>query len=237
MKVRTSLLLLSVAFVTLIVALGLVTFHTSNLINREIRESMVASEIMRHVFELNIVTHEYSAHHEERMRQQWLIKYDSLGKTLKQSREQEIHPEHLSVLESITSNYESLGDFFSRLQANLAKRERLIEENRPEAEINLTLASERRLTAQGLMSSQRIASEAFQLSAVIQRIIARVQQRTNSIFLFSVVGFVVLSFYISLRTIRAVTEPLNELVKGAQIIGKGDLKHRVDVKTKSEIGE
>jgi signal transduction histidine kinase len=198
---------------------------------------MVTSEIMRHVFELDIVTHEYLAHYQERMRQQWLIKYDSLGKTLKQSREQEIHPEHLSVLESITSDYESLGDFFSRLQANLAKRERLIEENRPEAEIDLTLASERRLTAQGLMRSQRIVSEAFQLSAVIQRIIARAQQRTNWIFLFSVVGFVVLSFYISLRTTRAITEPLNELVKGAQIIGKGDLKYRVDVKTKNEIGE
>ena len=237
MKIRTNLLLLSAVFVALIVALGLVTFHTSNLVNREVRESMVASEIMRHIFELDIVTHEYLALHEERMHQQWLTKYDSLGKTLKQSKEQEIHPEHLPVLESITSDYESLGDSFSRLQANLAKRERLIEENRPEAEIDLTLASERRLTAQGLMRSQRIASGAFQLSTAVQRRIVRAQQRTNSIFLFSVVGFVVLSFYISLRTTRAITEPLNELAKGAQIIGKGDLKYRVEVKSKSEIGQ
>jgi signal transduction histidine kinase len=198
---------------------------------------MVASEIMRHIFELDIVTHEYLTYHEERMRQQWLIKYDSLGKTLKQSREQEIHPEHLSVLESITSDYESLANSFSQLQANLAKRERLIEENRPEVEIDLTFTSERRLTAQGLMRSQRIASGAFQLSAVIQRGIARAQQRTNSIFLFSIIGFVVLSFYISFRTTTAITEPLGELIKSTETIGKGDLKHRVDIKGRSEIGQ
>jgi len=236
-KIRTNLLLLSVVFVALVVALGLVTFHTSNLVNREVRESMVASEIMRHIFELDIVTHEYLTHHEERMRQQWLIKYDSLGKTLKQSREQEIHPEHLSVLESIISDYESLANSFSQLQANLAKRERLIEENRPEVEIDLTFTSERRLTAQGLMRSQRIASGAFQLSAVIQRGIARAQQRTNLIFLFSIIGFVVLSFYISFRTTTAITEPLGELIKSTETIGKGDLKHRVDIKGRSEIGQ
>ena len=237
MKVRTNLLLLSTVFVALIVALGLVTLHTSNLVNREARESMAASEIMKHIFELDIVTHEYLAHHEERMHQQWLLKYDSLGKRLKQSREQEMYPEHLSLLESIISDYESLGNFFSQVQANLAKRERLIEENRPEAEIDLTLALERRLTAQGLMRSQRIASGAFELSAVIQRGIAQAEQRANSVFLFSIVGFVVLSFYVSFRTTRAVTKPLNELAKGVQIIGAGNLRHRVDVRSKSEIGE
>jgi signal transduction histidine kinase len=237
MKVRTSLFLLSAVFVILIVALGFIMLHTSDLVNREVRGSNTASNIIKDVSELNIVTYEYLLHHEERMHEQWLLKYDSLGKLLEGIRKEEIHPEHLSMLESITSDYESLGDLFSQLQANFAKRKRLIEENRPEAEINLSLALEERITAQALMKSQKITSEVFGLSATVQQRIAQVQQRTNSIVLFSIIGFAIVSFSISFLTTRAITGPLGELVRSAEIIGKGNLKHRVDIKTKNEIGE
>jgi len=82
-----------------------------------------------------------------------------------------------------------------------------------------------------------MASQAFDFSALMQQRIAWVQQRTNSIVLFSIIGFVILSFCISFLTTKAITGPLNELVKGAEIIGKGNLKHRVDIKTGNEIGE
>lgn len=237
MKVRTSLFLLSTTFAILIVALGFVMFHTSDLVNREVRDGDAATRIIKDVFELNIVTYEYMTHHEERMHQQWLLKYDSLGRLLEEMIKEEMHPEHLSGLESISSDYESLGDFFSQLQANFAKRETLIEENRPQAEIDLSLASEERLSRQALMRSRSITSEAFRLSAVVQQRIARVQQRTNSIVLFSIIGFAILSFCISFLTTRAITGPLNKLVRSAEIIGKGNLKHRVDIKTRNEIGE
>jgi len=237
MKVRTSLFLLSAILAILVVTLGFMVLYTSDLTNREVRESDAASKIIKDIFELNIVTYEYLMHHEERMHQQWLLKYDSLGNLLEGMRKEEMHPEHLSRLESITSDYESLGDFFSQLQANFAKRERLIEDNEPQAEIDLSLASEKRLTAQALMRSQRIASEAFEWSAITQQRIARVQQRTNSIVLFSVIGFAILSFCVSFLTTRAITGPLNKLVRSAEIIGKGNLKHRVDIKTRNEIGE
>jgi len=123
-------------------------------------------------------------------------------------RKEVIHPEHLSMLESITSDYESLGDLFSQLRANFAKRKRLIEENKPEAEINLSLALEERLTAQALMRSQKITSEVFGWSATVQQRIAQVQQRTNSVVLFSIIGFAIVSFSISFLTTRAITGPL-----------------------------
>jgi signal transduction histidine kinase len=237
MKIRTNLFLLSAIFAILIVTLGFIMFHTSELINREVRESNTASKIIKDIFELNIVTYEYLTHYEERMHQQWLLKYDSLGKLLEGIRKEETRPERLPLLEPITSDYESLGDLFSQLQANFAKRKKLIEENRPQVEINLSLALEKRLITQALMRSQRITSEAFKFSAVMQQRITQVQQRTNSMVLFSIIGFVILSFCISFLTTRAITGPLNKLVKGVEIIGKGNLKHRVDIKTKSEIGE
>ena len=237
MKVRTSLFLLSAIFVILIAALGYVMFHTSELVNREVRESESATKIIKDVFELSIVTNDYLSHHEERMVQQWQLKYDSLGKYLEGMRKEDIHPEHLSILESITSDYESLGETFSLLQANCMERTRLIEENKPQAEIDLSLDSEYRLSAQALMGSQRMASAAFNYSAMMQQRISQVQQRTNSIALVSIIGFVVISFTTSFFTATAIIRPLNDLTKSAEIIGKGNLKHRVDIKTRNELGE
>ncbi len=237
MKVRTSLFLLSAIFVIVIAALGYVMFYSSDLVNREVRDGESATRIIKDIFELSIVTYEYLSHYEERMHQQWQLKYDSLGELLEGIRKEEIHPEHLSRLESITSDYESLGDFFSLLVANFAKRRRLIEENKPQAEIDLSLDSEERLSTQALMSSQRMASEAFEFSVLMQQRIAQVQQRTNSIALVSIIVFVVFSFSISFLTARAIIGPLNELARSAEITGKGNLKHRVDIKTRNEIGE
>jgi signal transduction histidine kinase len=237
MKVRTSLFFLSVVFVIIIVVLGYVMFNSSNLVNNEVRESKYATQIIKDVFELNIVTYEYLTYHEERMHQQWLIKYGSLGELLDWMRTEESHTEHVSILESITSDYESLGNLFSLLQENLIKREKLIEENKPQAEIDLSLSSEKRLSSQALIRSQRMASEAFIFSALMEQRIAQVQQRTNSIALFSIISFIVLSFSISFLTSKAITGPLNELVKSAEIIGKGNLNHKVNIETRNEIGE
>jgi len=44
---------------------------------------------------------------------------------------------------------------------------------------------------------------------------------------------IALSFFFA----RSISKSLNTLTKGAEIIGKGNLKHRIDVKSKDEIGE
>ncbi len=236
MKVRTTLFLLSAVFVILIAALGYVMFRTSNLINIEVRDSESANQIIKDVSELNFITYEYLSHHEARMDQQWLQKYDSFGKLLERLIKEEIHPDHLSRLEAITSDYESLGDFFSFLQANYAERIRLIEENKPQTEIDLSLTSEERLSSQTLIRSQSMALEAFNYSAIAQQRIAQVQRSANSIAFFSVIGLIVLFYSISFFTAKAILEPLNKLVTSAGIIGGGDLNHRVDIRTRNEIG-
>ncbi|TET83507.1 MAG: PAS domain S-box protein, partial [Desulfobacteraceae bacterium] len=104
-------------------------------------------------------------------------------------------------------------------------------------EINMTFALEERLIAQALMKAQKITSGAFKSSNIMQQRIARVQQRTFLIILFSIIGFIILSSCVSFLITRSITRPLNKLVKGAEIIGRGNLKHRVEIKTKNEIGE
>ena len=50
--------------------------------------------------------------------------------------------------------------------------------------------------------------------------------------LILIIAVIIIAFLIS----RAVTHPITLLTRGAEIIGKGDLQHRVGVKTKDEIG-
>ena len=130
MKIRTNLLLLSGAFIILIATIGLTMFHILNQMSGEIEDSSIATKIIKDLFELNIITHEYSVHHEKRMQQQWLLKYKSLGRLLEKASKEELHPEHRFPIKSMIADYKLFGDLFSRLQANFAtERKRLIEEN------------------------------------------------------------------------------------------------------------
>jgi hypothetical protein len=56
MKVRTCLFLLSAIFVILISALGYVMFYASNQVAREVKGSESATQIIKDISELNIVT-------------------------------------------------------------------------------------------------------------------------------------------------------------------------------------
>jgi nitrate/nitrite-specific signal transduction histidine kinase len=236
MKIRTNLFLLSATSVILIATIGFTMFHILNQMSREIGESSTATKMIKDIFELNIVTHEYLMHREKRMQQQWLLKYKSLGRLLEKARKEELHSEHLSPIKSMTADYKLFGDLFSHLQANFAKRKRLIEENKPQVEINFLLASEERLMAEVLMRAHRMTTGAFKLSAEIEQMMAQTHKRTNLIIISYIIGFTIFAFSISFLITRAITRPLDELVKGTEIIGEGNLEHRVDIRTKNEIG-
>ena len=237
MNIKTNLFLLSATFVILIITIGFIMFQTFVRINRDVEESHSVNKIIKDISELDIVTYEYLMHHETRMVQQWWLKYISLAKLLKGMGREEMHPEYLPVLETIITNYEALGSLFLRLQDNLAKREKMIKGNRPRSEIDITIALENRLVAQSLVRSQKITSDAFKLSAMIEQTLLRTQQKANAIILFSIIGFVVFSSCISFLTARAIMMPINELTKGVEIIGKGNLEHEIIVKGKNELGQ
>ncbi len=237
MKIRTNLLLLSVSFVIFISAIGFIMFNTFGQINREIKKSQMVHSMVKEIFDLNIVTYEYLMHKEKRMQIQWQLKYNSIGGLFERMRNQEIHPENVPIIDSMTADYKIFGDLISQLQVYFSKRKELNEENKFQGGMSLlTPYEEERYVAAILMKSHRISSEAFRLSNMIGKNVILVQQRANLIIMFSIIGVVVLSSFISFLTIKAITGPINKLVKGTKIIGKGDLEYKFDLGTKNEIG-
>ena len=236
MKIRTNLLLLSVSFVIFISAIGFIMFNTFGQINREIKKSQMVHSMVKEIFDLNIVTYEYLMHKEKRMQIQWQLKYNSIGGLFERMRNQEIHPENVPIIDSMTADYKIFGDLISQLQVYFSKRKELNEENKFQGGMSLLTPYEERYVTAILMKSHRISSEAFRLSNMIGKNVILVQQRANLIIMFSIIGVVVLSSFISFLTIKAITGPINKLVKGTKIIGKGDLEYKFDLGTKNEIG-
>ncbi len=239
MKIRTKLILLSVVFVALAVAIAATMFLTFIQVKKEVDSARNASKIMKHIFELNAVTYEYLMHHEKRMAHQWNLKYNSLGKMLSDrilEKQKKGYQEELSVLKSIDLDYQALRGLFSSLQAIFLKRMTLIKEKESKQDIDLTFALEERLAAQLLIRGQKIVTEAYKLSVLTEIKINRMEQQSNQIVILCIVGFVALLSYVSFFGIRDITRPIHQLVKGAEEFGRGNLDVRVETKSKDEIG-
>ena len=96
---------------------------------------------------------------------------------------------------------------------------------------------EERLITELLVMSQTMVSSASMLALESRQKLTR-QQRQLSSFTMIAVFILVAVIVVSLLSITNSTlKPIMKLQQGAEIIGKGDLKHRVDVKSKDEIGQ
>ncbi len=237
MRIRTELSLMSVTFVILISIIATLTFYTFGMINKELKKSTYTDRILKGTFELHIVTDEYLTHHEQRMQKQWLMKYESLGRLLESMRKEDLNSRCPFCLETIIKDYEALGALFSQLKNNFNKRRIQIENNKPQAEIDISFALDKHLTNQAIMRTMRITSEAFKLHDLTEQWITRIQQRSKLILIYSTIGVAVFSLLISQLISRAVTRPIKELTKGVERIGSGDLDYRVDIESRGEMGE
>jgi hypothetical protein len=116
MKIRTKLQIAAIFSITVALAIGLILFFSARQVNEAIKKEMVADEIIRGLFELNILTNEYLIHHEERAKTQWQLKHDSLKKLLGEVEFKS--PEKVVLLKRMRENHEDIKNIFSQMVAN-----------------------------------------------------------------------------------------------------------------------
>ena len=237
MTIRTKLFLLATAFVILLVAIAAIVFQNFDRTDRQLARNRNVNRMVKETSELNVVTYEYMLHGESRMREQWRLKYDSLGRLLEEAREELMDADHLRILEGMAADHEELSRLFMQLQGSFARRRELVAVNGAPSEMTAVVALEEMLIARVLIRFQRIATAAFRLSGMMERAIVLTQQRARWLILVSTIGFALLAACLSFLVIRAITSSINALTRGAEIVGDGDLKHRVDINTMDEIGE
>ena len=241
MKVKTRLYLSSIISIGVVGALIFVVFLTSNRIAEETREHELLHDIQMATSELNMVLYEYLMHYEERMEQQWNSKYNSIIDVLRESereleKREKIETEEIALVELMQVNFITLGDLFGRVSTNYEKIQNLIQEGASQEKIDTVLLLEERLVTQLLITSQSILASTCRLVEKALADTAEAQELARNSTLILVLVIIVVSATTNFLVIRSISKPLEKLIKGTEIIGKGNLKHRIDIKSKDEIG-
>ncbi len=225
MKIKERLYLVTAITIVLVVILSSAVFLASGKITEENKKHDFAMHIQKGVFELNIVTQEHLLFHEERMREQWYLKYDSLGGILEEESAKSLH-----------ADYIALDDLFLQLNEYYERRQKLIQDGASQEEISAILALEERLVAQLLIKSQSLATSASKIAIETEVSIQRLQRSTNYLILSLIVLLTITVATSSFVVARSIAAPIKKLIDGTEIVGKGDLDHKIDVKSNDEIG-
>ncbi len=210
------------------IILSSVILVMSDRIEEKNKDQEIANEIHLAISQLDMITYEYLLHHEKRMREQWISKYNSIN---------EILEKEIEVKKLIRPGFVALSDSFSQVTANYKEKQKLIQEGAAQAKIDAVLSLEKRLVAQLLIKSSSIISDATRFAEEAHTEATKAQKLTNTLTSILVIILVVSVITTSLIFAKSILKPLGELTKGAGIIGKGGLEHKVEVKTKDEIGE
>ncbi len=231
MKIRERLYFGAAISIVLVIVLGVVVVLSVNQTVQKAEQHNLARAMHIAISELDIVTYEYVLHHEKRMEQQWNLRYSSMVKIMGKAEEEGKLPE------AIHADYASLGDLFSQVITNYKERQELIQEGTPQERIDVTILLEERLVAQLLIISQSIITDTAKLDqkTVADLLAAQDLTRNLTLILMVLLAFAVTTS--SLLVARSIVKPLAEVIKGTGIIGKGNLEHRIELKTKDEIGE
>lgn len=240
MKIRTKLTLLSSTFLTLIILMSWVVYHSFTHVQLGIREIANANKIIKHVSEFELVMSEFLMYNQQRSVDQWKISYNFLGKLLLSAEREVLHGEkyvedHDYIHSLIRYDYEILGNLFSKLVDNANKRRAMLKAGVGGLELDLNSKLNDRIVTQILMRSQKISSNSFKLFNLVQKEIdndQRIAKNGVSVLITLGVFFVALLSYLM---ISSIISSIKQLQEGAYIVGKGNLDHSVNVKTKDEM--
>lgn len=228
MKIKT-LLIFNVVFSLIILFLiGLVVFW-SQLQENDAREKEIkVNLIVKDVVELRGLAYEYSMHHEERAVVQWNTEIDELKKRIADIEFE--NPEQKEILERISRDFEGIESAFSELVA--------IRERQTPADLNTSRYQqhEDRLVSLLLLKVQLIVLDALKLADASNVIMDIANESHRIIVIFTMILSTV-TISISVMIIRSIVQPLSKLHEGTEIIGSGNLDHRVDIRSYDEINQ
>ncbi len=230
MKIKNRLYISAGISIVLVVTLLSVVLVTSGRVAEGSKKHELLDNVRWSVSELDIVTYDYLLHREKRMENQWNIKHDSLGEILDGLAEEE-------GLKSIRADYVVLGNLFSQVTENYRERQEYIQEGASQEKIDAATGLEERLVAQLLITSHSIITDASRLAEEAHTEEMEAQRLASNLTVILMIILAITVTTSSLLIARSISKPLDKLTKGADIIGKGELEHKVEVKTKDELGE
>jgi signal transduction histidine kinase len=227
MKIKTKLQVTTAVSLIVALVIGLILFFSVRQVNESIKKDMAADEIIKGLFELNILTNYYLLHHEERAKTQWQLKHDSIKRVLEGFKVKS--PEKIVLLKRMREGHKNIKNIFSQMVANYEGHEG--EKEDVSQELNEMLVGNLET------KSRSMVSDAYQLAEISSsRLIASQQKAYLLVLLFSLIMAVVVAT-VSFSIYSGVVKPIRKLHEGTEIIGAGNLNYKVSTMAKDEVGQ
>jgi PAS domain S-box-containing protein len=200
-------------------------FYAYNQEKLAIESQSQASESVKGVFELNVLTNDYLLNQGERARVQWYQKYDSCArvfekmKALSGSEEEKIQMRIMQNHHDLKSNFDELVKISSE----------------SDKQNNVTVVLRSRLVGNIFIGSQNIVTDAFRLSNLLDAKISQLRLRVYYaeflivVFLFILILVLIFVFY------NNIIHPIIHLNLGVTEIAAGNYGYKIPVKGNDEV--
>jgi PAS domain S-box-containing protein len=228
MKIRTRVKIAGGLVLAMLLIYGAVVLRLDRTMNALVQQARETNEFANKISMLRNLTQDYLLYRTERAQKQWTTVYAEVLAAIEQPHHRMLEGDDLK---DVSQKLRTVGDIFDRLMSS-----------QPPATVNKMAASENielqnRLTTQLLLITQDLLTRYFILAdRVNEKLI--VTQRLISvldILALLILTLLLISNAVFLR--RAVVRPVLRLHEGAEIIGAGNLNHRVALDSGDEIGD
>lgn len=228
MKINTWLKIVVLVPVLMAIIISMALFYSLKVIERDQQSSIEIRRIINSTNEMETLSGSYLLYHEDRPREQFMAEHDSV---IRRITALDLNTyEQLQLIDSIRRNTELTKTLYQRLVSNY-------EHVRPVESGGLIREAEERLQGQLLVKSREVVSDALRLDSLVNQEITATQKRTV-IFIFIIIILTAIpSTIVLLYLARHIGASINKLRKGIEIIGTGNLDHRIDMPAVDELGE
>ena len=226
MKIKNVIYCVTSAYILLVIVLGFALRYSTLEIVSAVEKNELAGEISKKLFELNMLTQDHLFNRSERSYSQWKEAYSALDIHIRHDSElcmlnnHKHTEEELRIINSLYSDYKVMGRLFSMM-------------NEPEISEQL----QEKISLQLVTKSLDMGTQVSIIAQTARSNIISAKNRTqmfNAIFIPSLLLLMVFGFYVIWKdVIRAV----KTITKGANNIGRGDLKTAIEYDGNNEISD
>ena len=211
--------------------IGFVLFLSLYRLSEADESARIAGEIVISAFERDSLRNDYVRNNSERAKSQWLAKNEQIGNLLRSARECFRGSEDRNLIGRMLENQESFGEIFSALVTNRERRD-------VDAGLAaLLLEVEERLLNQLNMRGYEVVIQGRALVESSKEARASVLRLAGGGLICALLVLIVAGG-INLGSLgRIITDRIHCLRDGAQIVGAGDLDHRITITGNDEFAE
>jgi len=226
-KIATRLKLAQLICIVLLAIMAALFARTTLQMRAEVAKAEVTGEVLRAASGLRYLSLEYALYHEERSRQQWRMRRESLQRLIAGNGNFD-GGEELELLDDLRQRLDSLGGLFDELQGVQGERE-------PGRQA-IVQELEARLTGLIMNRAQNMMSDAEALARLNRERILAAQN--HAMTAAAALGGLILLVVLGAMglTIRSVTVPLSRLHRATEVVGGGSLDFSLALRSDDEIG-